>query len=138
MSPNPGTFEDPTDPARSFHIQREAPFYLGNAARIPRQRNQEEQNAASATLHALNPGGGLFEQPAARTIGLSASQRANSVPSAIWTWGQAVRKNSGATPPPRPPHDKDARSDGTLCYVDPLAPPQSEPASFYRKRPPPL
>ncbi|KAG6891958.1 hypothetical protein C0992_002567, partial [Termitomyces sp. T32_za158] len=116
VSPNPGTFEDPADPARSFHLQRGAPFHPGDAPRIPGQRNQEEQNAASATLRALNPGGGLFEQPAARTVGLSARQRANSVPSAVRTWGQAVRKNPGGAPPPRPPRDEDARSDDTLCY----------------------
>ncbi|KAG6874970.1 hypothetical protein C0992_005748 [Termitomyces sp. T32_za158] len=85
VSPNPGAFEDPADPARSFHIQQGAPFHLGDASRIPGQCNQEEQNATSTTLRALNPGGGLFEQPAARTIGLSARQRANSVPSAIRT-----------------------------------------------------
>ncbi|KAG6894739.1 hypothetical protein C0992_004906 [Termitomyces sp. T32_za158] len=42
VSPNPGTFKDPTDPARSFHIQRGAPSYPGDASRIPGQRNQEE------------------------------------------------------------------------------------------------
>ncbi|KAG6875471.1 hypothetical protein C0992_003729 [Termitomyces sp. T32_za158] len=83
VSPNPGVFEDPMDPARSFHVQRGAPFYLGDAARIPGQRNQEEQNAASGTLCTLNPNGSLFEQLAARTIGLSTRQRANSVPSAV-------------------------------------------------------
>ncbi|KAG6885007.1 hypothetical protein C0992_005524, partial [Termitomyces sp. T32_za158] len=99
MSPNPRTFEDPTDPARSFHIQWGAPSHPGDASRIPGQRNQEEQNAASATLHALNPGGGLFEQPAACTIGLSACQRANSVPSTVRTWGQAIRENPSDAPP---------------------------------------
>ncbi|KAG6893081.1 hypothetical protein C0992_011318, partial [Termitomyces sp. T32_za158] len=57
VSPNPGSFEDPADPARSFHLQRGAPVHPGDAPRIPGQRNQEEQNAASATLRALNPGG---------------------------------------------------------------------------------
>ncbi|KAG6869512.1 hypothetical protein C0992_002876, partial [Termitomyces sp. T32_za158] len=57
VSPNPGTFEDPADPSRSFHLQRGAPAHPGDAPRIPGQRNQEEQNAASATLCALNPGG---------------------------------------------------------------------------------
>ncbi|KAG6886820.1 hypothetical protein C0992_002188 [Termitomyces sp. T32_za158] len=85
VSPNPGTFDNPTDLARSFHVQQGAPFYPGNAAQIPGQRSQEEQNAASATLHALNPNGGLFEQPAACTIGLSACQRANLVPGAFQT-----------------------------------------------------
>ncbi|KAG6895236.1 hypothetical protein C0992_002447, partial [Termitomyces sp. T32_za158] len=98
--PNPRTFEDPMDPARSFHIQRGALSHPGNASRIPEQRNQEEQNAASTTLCALNSGGGLFEQPATRTIGLSAHQRANSVPSTVWTWGQAVCKNPGDALPP--------------------------------------
>ncbi|KAG6884038.1 hypothetical protein C0992_007136 [Termitomyces sp. T32_za158] len=134
VSPNPGTFKDPADPARSFHIQRGAPSHPGDASRIPGQRNQEEQDATSTTLHALNPGGGLFKQPAARTIGLSTCQRANSVLSAVQTWGQAVRKNPGGAPPPRLPHDGDARSDDTLCYIDPPAPPQSEPASFHHER----
>ncbi|KAG6894268.1 hypothetical protein C0992_006810 [Termitomyces sp. T32_za158] len=136
VSPNPGTFEDPADPARSFHIQRGALSHPGDASRIPGQRNQEEQNTASATLHALNPGGGLFEQPAACTIGLSARQRANSVPSAVRMWGQAVRKNPGGALPPRPPRDKNACSDDTLCYIDPPAPPWLEPASFHHERPP--
>ncbi|KAG6895490.1 hypothetical protein C0992_001019 [Termitomyces sp. T32_za158] len=136
MLPNHRTFKNPMDPARSFHVQRETPLYLGDAARTQGQHNQEEQNAASATLHALNPNRGLFEQPAARTIGLSARQRANSVPSAVRTWGQAICKNPGAAPPPRPPRDEDARSNDTLCYVDPPAPLQLEPASFHCERPP--
>ncbi|KAG6895181.1 hypothetical protein C0992_002748 [Termitomyces sp. T32_za158] len=136
VSPNPGAFKDSMDPARSLHVQRGVPFYPGNTARILRQCNQEEQNTASATLHALNPNGGLFKQPAARTIGLSAHQRANSVSSAVQTWGQAVRKNPGAVLPPQLPCDEDARSDDTLCYVNSPAPPRSEPASFHCKRPP--
>ncbi|KAG6874343.1 hypothetical protein C0992_007866 [Termitomyces sp. T32_za158] len=52
-----------------------------------------------------------------------------------------VCKKTTAMPPPGPQRNEDARSDGTLCYVDDPAPPQSEPASsepasFYRKRPP--
>ncbi|KAG6893721.1 hypothetical protein C0992_008917 [Termitomyces sp. T32_za158] len=64
--PNSGTFTNPTDPARLFHIQRGAPFKPDDATRIPEWQNQEELNAASATLHTLNPNGGLFKQPAAR------------------------------------------------------------------------
>ncbi|KAG6892933.1 hypothetical protein C0992_011840 [Termitomyces sp. T32_za158] len=64
-SPNPGTFTSPVDPTRSFHVQQGAPFDPDNA-RLPERRNQAELNAASATLRALNPNGGLFEQPAAR------------------------------------------------------------------------
>ncbi|KAG6874721.1 hypothetical protein C0992_006842, partial [Termitomyces sp. T32_za158] len=120
-SPNPGAFTSPVDPTRSFHVQRGAPFNP-NDTRLPEQRNQAELNAAFATLHALNPNGGLFEQPAARTIGLSARQ----------TWGQTIRKKITAVPQ----RDDDARSDGTLCYVDNPALPQLEPASFHRKRPP--
>ncbi|KAG6879972.1 hypothetical protein C0992_008906 [Termitomyces sp. T32_za158] len=131
--PNPRTFEDSTDLARSLHVQQGAPFYPGDATRIQGQHNQEEQNAPSTTLCALNPNEGLFEQPAAHTIGLSAHQRANSVPSAVRTWGQAVHENTGATPPPC---DKDACSDDTLCYVDPPAPPRLELALFHCKRPP--
>ncbi|KAG6892970.1 hypothetical protein C0992_011700 [Termitomyces sp. T32_za158] len=39
-------------------------------------------------------------------------------------------------PPPGSQRDNDARSDGTLCYVDDSALPRSEPASFHRERPP--
>ncbi|KAG6870761.1 hypothetical protein C0992_012519, partial [Termitomyces sp. T32_za158] len=134
-SPNPGTFTSPIDLTRSFHVQRGAPFDPDNA-RLPERRNQVELNAASTTLRTLNPNGGLFEQPAARTIGLSARQRANSVPSAFRTWGQTIRKKITAVPPPRPQRDDDARSDGTLCYVDNPAPLRLEPESFHRKRPP--
>ncbi|KNZ75283.1 hypothetical protein J132_03703 [Termitomyces sp. J132] len=67
-SPNPRPFEDPLDPARSFH--------------------QEELNAASSILSNLNPMGGLFDQPAAHTLALSACPRANSVPSTFQTWDQ--------------------------------------------------
>ncbi|KAG6886997.1 hypothetical protein C0992_001262 [Termitomyces sp. T32_za158] len=81
--PNPGTFDNPADPARSFHVQQGAPFYPGDTAQIPGQRNQEEWNAASTMLRALNPNGGLFKQPAAHTISLSARQCANSVPSTV-------------------------------------------------------
>ncbi|KAG6893420.1 hypothetical protein C0992_010047, partial [Termitomyces sp. T32_za158] len=83
-SPNPGTFTSPVDPTRSFHVQQGAPFDPDDA-RLLEQRNQAELNATSATLRALNPNGGLFEQPAARIIGLSARQRANSVLSAFRT-----------------------------------------------------
>ncbi|KAG6872817.1 hypothetical protein C0992_009329, partial [Termitomyces sp. T32_za158] len=110
-SPNPGTFTSPVDPTWLFHVQQGAPFDPKDA-RLPEQRNQAELNAASAILRALNPNGGLFEQPAACTIGLSAHQRANSVPSAFRTWGQTIREKITAGPQ----HDDDVRSDGTLCY----------------------
>ncbi|KAG6875738.1 hypothetical protein C0992_002591 [Termitomyces sp. T32_za158] len=130
VSPNPGAFNNPTDLARSFHVQQAAPFYLSNAARILGRRNQEELNAASTTLCALNLNRGLFKQPAACTIGLSTRQQATSVPSTFRTWGQTVHEEPSAAPPPRLPCDDNARSNNTLCYVDPSAPPQSEPASF--------
>ncbi|KAG6875726.1 hypothetical protein C0992_002682 [Termitomyces sp. T32_za158] len=125
-SPNPGTFTNPTDPARSFHIQRGASFNPNDAARIPEWQNQEELNAASPTLCALNPNRGLFKQPAARTIGFSAHQWANMVLSTFRTWGQTVRKKTTAAPPPGPQHNNDARSDGTLCYMDPTHPDQNQ------------
>ncbi|KAG6894192.1 hypothetical protein C0992_007152 [Termitomyces sp. T32_za158] len=123
-SPNPEAFANPTDPARSLHVQQRAPFDPDDAARIPGQCNQKELNAASTTLCALNPNGGLFEQPAARTIGLSTHQRANLVPSTFRTWRQTMCKKTTAAPPPGPQRDDNARSDNTLCYVDDPAPSQ--------------
>ncbi|KAG5733979.1 hypothetical protein E4T56_gene6787 [Termitomyces sp. T112] len=54
----------------------------------PSTCNQEELNAASSILRNLNPMGGLFDQPAAHTLALSAWPRASSVPSAFQTWDQ--------------------------------------------------
>ncbi|KAG6894978.1 hypothetical protein C0992_003680 [Termitomyces sp. T32_za158] len=63
-------------------------------------------------------------------------EQANSVPSTFRTWRQTVRKDPGAAPLPGLPCDNDACSNNTLCYVDPLAPSQLEPASFHHKQPP--
>ncbi|KNZ77113.1 hypothetical protein J132_06851 [Termitomyces sp. J132] len=67
-SPNPCPFEDPLDPARSFHVQCEEPIGTQNKAPSSVPRQQEELNAASSILRNLNPVGGLFDQPAAHTL----------------------------------------------------------------------
>ncbi|KAG6881500.1 hypothetical protein C0993_001203 [Termitomyces sp. T159_Od127] len=58
-SPTPWRFEDPMDPARSFHVQREEPTEPRDPVPAPVPRQQEELNAASNILKALNPTGGL-------------------------------------------------------------------------------
>ncbi|KAG5349249.1 hypothetical protein C0989_005023, partial [Termitomyces sp. Mn162] len=87
-SPNPRPFEDPLDPTRSFHVQREEPVGTRNEAPSSVPRQQEELNVASSILRNLNPAGGLFDQPAAHTLALSARPWASSMPSAFQTWDQ--------------------------------------------------
>ncbi|KAG6870461.1 hypothetical protein C0992_013316, partial [Termitomyces sp. T32_za158] len=96
VSPSPGQFEDPADPAYSFHVQRN-PGAAGEPQTEDPTRGAEQQHisnldAASALLQELNPSGRLFDQPAARVVGLSAWPRANSVPSAnaFRTWGHLI------------------------------------------------
>ncbi|KNZ77055.1 hypothetical protein J132_07449 [Termitomyces sp. J132] len=113
-SPNPRPFEDPLDPARSFHVQREEPVGTRNEAPSSVPRQQEELNAASSILRNLNPAGGLFDQPAAHTLALSARPRASSVPSAFRTWDQpAIPEIRSQRPSLRV--DDDNR---TLSYID--------------------
>ncbi|KAG5348032.1 hypothetical protein C0989_011062, partial [Termitomyces sp. Mn162] len=113
-SPNPCPFEDPLDPARSFHVQREEPIRTQNKAPSSVPRQQEELNAASSILRNLNPAGGLFDQPAAHTLALSAWPWASLVPSAFRTWDQpAVPEFRSQRPPLRV--DDDNR---TLSYID--------------------
>ncbi|KAG5329910.1 hypothetical protein C0989_009154, partial [Termitomyces sp. Mn162] len=87
-SPNPRPFEDPLDPTRSFHVQRKEPVGTQNEAPSSVPRQHEELNVASSILRNLNPTGGLFDQPTAHTLALSAWPRASSVPSAFRTWDQ--------------------------------------------------
>ncbi|KAG5349134.1 hypothetical protein C0989_005690 [Termitomyces sp. Mn162] len=84
-SPNPRPFKDPLDPTHSFHVQREKPVGTQNKAPSSILRQQEELNVASSILRNLNPMGGLFDQPAAHTLALSARPQASSVPSAFRT-----------------------------------------------------
>ncbi|KAG5735374.1 hypothetical protein E4T56_gene12805 [Termitomyces sp. T112] len=75
---------------------------------------QEELNAASSILRNLNPVGGLFDQPAAHTLALSAQPRASSVPSAFRTWDQpAAPKLCSQQPPLRVDNN-----NRILSYID--------------------
>ncbi|KAG5349618.1 hypothetical protein C0989_002715 [Termitomyces sp. Mn162] len=80
-SPNPCPFEDPLDPAHSFHVQHGEPVGTRSEAPPSIPHQQEELNVASSILRNLNPVGGLFDQPAAHTLALSARPQANSIPS---------------------------------------------------------
>ncbi|KAG5349100.1 hypothetical protein C0989_006029 [Termitomyces sp. Mn162] len=80
-SPNPCPFEDPLDPARSFHVQCGEPIGTQSKALPSVPRQQEELNVASSILRNLNPTEGLFDQPAAHTLALSTCPQANSIPS---------------------------------------------------------
>ncbi|KAG5331188.1 hypothetical protein C0989_008373 [Termitomyces sp. Mn162] len=76
---NPCPFEDPLDPAHSFHVQCKKPIRTQSKAPPSIPHQQEELNAASSILRNLNPVGGLFDQPAAYTLALSTHSQANSV-----------------------------------------------------------
>ncbi|KNZ78714.1 hypothetical protein J132_10819 [Termitomyces sp. J132] len=78
---NPHPFKDPLDPTRSFHMQREEPVGTRNEAPSSLPHQQEELNVASSILRNLNSMGGLFDQPAAHTLALSAWPQASSMPS---------------------------------------------------------
>ncbi|KAG5333555.1 hypothetical protein C0989_005449 [Termitomyces sp. Mn162] len=82
-SPNPHPFKDPLDPTCSFHVQCKEPIGTRSEAPPSIPHQQEELNTASSILRNLNPMGGLFDQPAAHTLALSAHPQANSVPSAF-------------------------------------------------------
>ncbi|KAG6899476.1 hypothetical protein C0993_009926, partial [Termitomyces sp. T159_Od127] len=73
-------FKDSVDPVHSFHVQREEPIMPRDPVSAPASHQQEELNVASNILKALNSTRGLFNQPAACTIGLSARLCANSSP----------------------------------------------------------
>ncbi|KAG6896022.1 hypothetical protein C0993_008860 [Termitomyces sp. T159_Od127] len=144
-SPTPRHFEDPVDPARSFHVQRKEPTKPQDPVPTLVPRQQEELNAASNILKALNPTRGLFDQPATRTIGLLAYPHANSLPSAFRMWGQPADTNLCPDALPQPlPTDNDNASTHTLSYINELealssgsAPPGGAPTSeFQRNRPP--
>ncbi|KAG6882455.1 hypothetical protein C0993_010478 [Termitomyces sp. T159_Od127] len=139
-SSTPQRFEDPVDPAQSFHVQREEPTKPQDPVPAPVPCQQEELNAASNMLKALNLTGGLFDQPAARTIGLSARPHANSLPSAFCTWGQPADTNLHPDAPLQSlPADNDNASTHTLSYINELgalgggsAPPDGAPAPEFQ------
>ncbi|KAG5332710.1 hypothetical protein C0989_006583 [Termitomyces sp. Mn162] len=107
-------FEDPLNPARSFHVQREEPIGTQNKAPSSVPRQQEELNVASSILRNLNPAGGLFNQPATHTLTLSARPRASLVPSAFQTWDQpAAPKLRSQQLPLRVDNN-----NRTLSYID--------------------
>ncbi|KAG5333007.1 hypothetical protein C0989_006371, partial [Termitomyces sp. Mn162] len=134
-SPNPRPFEDPLDPAHSFHVQCREPIGTRSKALPSIPHQQEELNAASSILRNLNPVGGLFDQLAAHTLALSACPWANSIPSAFQTWDQpAVSKPCPQRPPP---HIND--DNRTLSYIDEPGNPANEHAPCNgppRDRPP--
>ncbi|KAG6895706.1 hypothetical protein C0992_013164 [Termitomyces sp. T32_za158] len=96
VSPSPGQFEDPADPAYSFHVQRNPEAAEEPQHEDPTQGAEQQHiynlNATSALLRELNPLGGLFDEPAACMVGLFARPRANSVPSAsaFRRWGHLI------------------------------------------------
>ncbi|KAG6882846.1 hypothetical protein C0993_008946 [Termitomyces sp. T159_Od127] len=144
-SSTPQHFEDPVDPTCSFHVQCKELIKPQDPASALVPCQQEELNAASNILKALNFTRGLFNQPATRTIGLSACPHANTLPSAFRTWGQPADTDSCPDAPPHPPPaDNNNTSTHTLSYIDELeapgsglAPPGGAPApEFQHDRPP--
>ncbi|KAG6867853.1 hypothetical protein C0993_010227 [Termitomyces sp. T159_Od127] len=120
-SPTPWHFEDSVDPTCSFHVQRKELIKPWNPVSTLVLCQQEELNMASNILKALNPTGGLFDQPAAHTIGLSACPHVNSLPSAFCTWGQPTDSNSRPDAPPHPlPANNNHASTHTLFYINEL------------------
>ncbi|KAG6882665.1 hypothetical protein C0993_009657 [Termitomyces sp. T159_Od127] len=144
-SPTPWRFEDPVDPARLFHVQHEEPIKLWDPVPAPVPRQQEELNAASNILKALNPTRGLFDQPAACTIGLSMHPHGNSFPSAFCTWRQPADVNPCLDAPPHlPPANNDNASTHILSYINELeasgsgsAPSSGAPAPEFQRNCPP-
>ncbi|KAG5349926.1 hypothetical protein C0989_001224 [Termitomyces sp. Mn162] len=90
-------FEDPLDPSHSFHVQCKKLIRTQSKAQPPISYQQEEVNMASNILRNLNSMGGLFNQPTACILALSAHPWANSIPSAFCIWNQP-----DATKPSKP------------------------------------
>ncbi|KAG6875500.1 hypothetical protein C0993_008926 [Termitomyces sp. T159_Od127] len=111
------------DPAHLFHVQHKEPVKPWDSVPAPVPHQQEKLNAASNILKALNPTGGLFDQPAACTIDT------NSHPDA----------------PPHPlPADPNNTSTHTLSYINELeapgggsAPPGGASAPEFQRNCPP-
>ncbi|KAG5334206.1 hypothetical protein C0989_004025 [Termitomyces sp. Mn162] len=121
-SPNPCPFKDPLDPTRSFHVQCEEPVRTQSKAPPSISCQQEELNVASSILRNLNPMGGLFDQPAAHTLALSAHPQANSIPSTFQTWDQPTVSELHSQWPP--PHVDD--NNWTLSYINEPGNPTNE------------
>ncbi|KAG5349037.1 hypothetical protein C0989_006443 [Termitomyces sp. Mn162] len=141
-SPNPRPFEDPLDPAHSFHVQRGEPVRIQSKAPPSVPHQQEELNMASSILRNLNPAGGLFDQLAAHTLALSARPQANSIPSTFQTWDQPTI--SKPCPQQLPPCVNN--NNWTLSYIDEPGnpadehapcngPPQDQPPHFDLRTP---
>ncbi|KAG6893088.1 hypothetical protein C0993_002018, partial [Termitomyces sp. T159_Od127] len=62
-SPTPQRFEDPVDPACLFHMQHKEPIEPWDPVPTLVLRQQEELNAVSNIIKALNSTEGLFNQP---------------------------------------------------------------------------
>ncbi|KAG6875618.1 hypothetical protein C0993_008285 [Termitomyces sp. T159_Od127] len=77
-SPTSQRFEDPVDPTCLFHVQHKEPTEPWDPVPAPVPHQQEELNAVSNILKALNPTRGLFDQPTTCTVGLSARPPAPS------------------------------------------------------------
>ncbi|KAG5729341.1 hypothetical protein E4T56_gene9914, partial [Termitomyces sp. T112] len=108
-SPNPRPFEDPLDPAHSFHVQCEEPVGTRNEAPSSVPHQQEELNAASSILRNLNPAGGPrpAQCPAPSEPGTNPLPL-NSVPNdrpyaSTTTTGPSPISMSQATPPTNTP-----------------------------------
>ncbi|KAG6883100.1 hypothetical protein C0993_007861, partial [Termitomyces sp. T159_Od127] len=120
-SPTPWHFGDPVDPACSFHVQHKELIKPWDPVTTLVPCQQEELNVASKILKALNSTRGLFDQPAARTIGLSARIHANSLLTTFHTWRQSADANFHPNAPPcLPPTDNDHASTHTLSYINEL------------------
>ncbi|KAG6896641.1 hypothetical protein C0993_008187, partial [Termitomyces sp. T159_Od127] len=136
----PKCFKDPANFACSFHMQRKELIEPWNPVSTQVPCQQEEHNAAINILKALNLTGGLFDQPAACTFGLSVSPHANSLLSAFCIWGQLADANPHPDAPPcPPPTNNNHASTHTLTYINKLeahssrsAPPDRVPASEFQ------
>ncbi|KAG5352357.1 hypothetical protein C0989_002678 [Termitomyces sp. Mn162] len=73
----------------------------------------------SNVLKFLNPAGGLFDQPTAHTLALSACFQANSIPSAFHTWDLLTEPKPYTQRAPQPlPANNDLACNYTLSYID--------------------
>lgn len=132
MSPSPQPLNDSMDPSRSIHIQRVPSESTANSmAPTQEDRQEEERQSTSAILWCLNLTDGLFDQPAAQMVGLSACCRANSVPRTFETWGQLQRplgplpQLNNTRPPPQAtstrPWANTISTEDMLCYINKTA-----------------
>ncbi|KAG6875877.1 hypothetical protein C0993_006950 [Termitomyces sp. T159_Od127] len=121
-SPNLWHFVDTVDPTCSFHMQHKEPIKPRDPVPAPILHQQEELNAASNILKALNLIRGLLNQPAAHTIGLSVCLCANF--STFCTWEQPADANLHPDAPSSPlSADNNNTSTHALFYVNGLEAP---------------